>query len=382
MKRFILVSLPVILVAALIFSSCAEPTPAPVPSPAPAPAPAPSEPEEVIKLSYALFQPAAAALSVANTEFVKEIEKRTGGKVVITVHQGGSLLGAPAMYQGVIDGIADMGNGISSYDPGAFPFTSIAELPTAAESGWAISNAMYDFMAKYQPEEWDDVHLLTTVSTAADFLAIMMGKKQIRTMEDWKGKSIRTNHADIVTAMGGTVKDVPMSDVYDSLAKGVLDGVMGTTEPLKSWKLGDVCNYITLNGAPVQPSIMWYNAMNKDTWNSLPADIQKIISDVSKEYSGKLGLVWDDQAVAGIEYTLGLGHTVYAITDDEEARWTAATLPLIGERLKVVADEGGLTQGEVEGVWDYFKSRVDYWNGQQSANNVVPTMDRLQEFIK
>ena len=373
MKKFLLIPLVVILVTGLVLSGCAEPAPTPAPAPAPSPAPA-----KVYELSYALFQPAAAALSVKNTEFAQEIEKRSNGRIKITVQGGGALLGAPAMYQGVVDGIADMGNGISSYDPGAFPFTSIAELPTSAQSGWAISKANYDFLNKYQPKEWNDVHLLTTVGTAADFLGIMMGKTQIKTIADWKGKSIRTNHADIVTAMGGTVKDVPMADVYDSLSKGVLDGVMGSTEPLKSWKLGEVTKYITLNGAPVQPSIMWYNVMNKKTWESLPADLQQIVTDVSQEYSGTLGLCWDDQAVAGIEFSKAAGDTIYALPKDEQDRWEAAIFPIIEDRLQTLGSKSGMTQQQVTEAWNYLKSQVDYWNSQQAANGITPVMQRMQ----
>lgn len=337
--------------------------------------------EKPIKLTFALFQPGTAALSKMHTEFAKEIEKRTNGRVKIQVFQSGSLLGAPAMYQGIRNGIADMGNGISSYSPGNFPFTSIAELPNEAESGWAISYAQYDFLMKYQPKEWNDVHLLTVFSPGCDVMGIGMGKEPILKLEDWKGKSIRTNHADIVVALGGTVKDVPMSEVFDSISKGVLDGVVGSTEPLKSWKLGDVCKYVTINPAQAQPSIMWYNAMNKDTWNSLPADIQEIFTEVVKEYVGKLGLTWDDQAVAGVEYTKSLGNSLYVLPDDETARWQEAIMTVIDPRLGKLASSE-FPREEVEKAWNYFQERVSYWNGQQAAHDVTPLLVRLEKVIR
>ena len=337
--------------------------------------------EKTIKLTYALFQPAVAALSKTNTAFAKEIESRTNGRVQIQIFQSGSLLGAPAMYQGIRNGIADMGNGISSYSPGNFPFTSIAELPTQGESGWATSYAQYDFLNKYQPKEWNDVQLLTVFSPGCDIMGIGTGSAPIRKLEDWKGKSIRTNHADIIVALGGTVKDVPMTEVYDSISKGVLDGVVGSPEPYASWKLGDVCKYITLNMAPIQPSIMWYNAMNKSTWNKLPKDIQKIIKDVSEKYVGELGLTWDAQAVAGIEYCKKLGNSIYILPKNEQDRWTEAILPVIDARLKKLSSQG-ISESDEKDAWKYFKGRVAYWNGQQASNGVIPLADRLAEVIK
>jgi TRAP-type C4-dicarboxylate transport system substrate-binding protein len=333
-----------------------------------------------IKLTYALFQPGTAALSKKNTEFAKEIEKRTNGRVKITVHQGGSLISGPAMYQGVSSGIADMGNAFTLYNPGAFPFTQIVQAPAKGESGWAVSSAMYDFMMKYQPKEWQKVQLITTVGTGADFMMVGTGKKPIRKLEDWKGTSVRPADADIIVALGGTVKDLPMSEVYDAIAKGVVDGVTGTLEPLKAWRQADVCKYITVIGAPVQPSIMWFNFMNKKKWNSLPSNIQKTISEVGKEYSAKLGLTWDDQAVAGVEYAKSLGCSIYLLPKDEEKRWADAIAPVIDARLSGVVSKG-FSRQEVDDAWNYFQSRLDYWNGQQTQNNITPTFARVEKII-
>jgi len=359
-KKILLIPLALLLVISLVAIGC----------------PAPST--EVFELSYALFQPPAAALSVANSEFAAAIESRTNGRVKVTVHQGGSLLGGPAMYEGVRSGIADMGNLITVYNPGTFPFTSIAELPGAAESGWAVSNAQYDFLMKYQPEEWADVHIITTCGDSTNIMAVAMAKTPILTLEDWQGKSVRTVNPEVVTALGGTVKDVPMADVYDALAKGVVDGEIGAAEPLVSWKLADVAKHITLNFAPVQPAIVWANIMNKDTWDSLPADIQETITEVGEEYNGKLGLVWDAQAVAGIKYAKSVDCKIYSISAEEQDRWTAALLPVVDAKLQDLTAKG-FTQQQVEEAWDYFKSRVEYWNGQQASNNITPVRERVLE---
>jgi len=364
MKKSLLIFFAVILIGGLIQSSYSMAAPA-----------------KVFKLTYALFQPAAAALSVKNTEFAKEIEKRTNGQVQITVFQGGSLLSGPAMYEGVRSGIADMGNCITVYNPGAFPFTSIAELPSPAESGWVASHAQYDFLEKYQPKEWADVHILTTVSDSFNIGAVAMAKTPILTLEDWKGKTLRVVNPKEVTALGGTVKDVPMADVYDALSKGVIDGEIGNAEPLKAWRLADVAKHITVTAGVVQPSILWYNIMNKGKWNSLPPDVQKTITDVGREYSGKLGLAWDDQMIAGIEYAKSVGSTIYMLSKDEAVRWTAAIMPVINAHLKDLTRKG-FTQQQVEEAWEYFKSRLEYWNGQQSQNNVIPTRVRVEELMK
>jgi TRAP-type C4-dicarboxylate transport system substrate-binding protein len=381
-KKYRLYAIPLLIglvIAAMLVGGCSSQTTSTTTSSAPAASS--TSAATVYKLTFALFQPPTAALSVTNTNFAKEIESRTNGRVQITVQQGGSLLAAPAMYQGIIDDIADMGNGITSYSPGAFPFTSIAEAPSAAQSGWADSYAQYDFLNHFMPVEWNKIHVLTVCSPGCDIMATGTGSKPIHTLEDIKGMSIRSNHADIATALGFTVKDVPMADVADSISKGVLDAENGSPEPLKSWKLADVTKYVTIYTGTLEPSILWYNAMNLNKWNSLPADIQQIITDVSKEYVGKLGSTWDDQAVAGIEYAKSVGDTVYVLPDSEVARWSAAIAPIVDARKANVVSKG-FTQQQVNDAWTYFNSRVDYWNGQQAQNNITPLLTRVEAALK
>jgi TRAP-type transport system periplasmic protein len=388
-------SLSILLVVGLLLtaacSSSSTPAPAPAPAapatsatpaaPAPATSTAATAPGKTYKFTFALFQPAASAMSQMNTAYAQEIQKRTNGQVTITVMQAGSLLAAPAMYEGIKNGVADMGNCPTSYNPGNFPFSSIAELPSAAQSGWVVAHAMVDFFNQNQPKEWNEVRLLTTTSTAADLLCVASAKSSIVKVEDWKGKTVRCNHADLVTAMGGTVKDVAMADMYDALSKGVIDAVVGSAEPLKSWKLADVGKNITIVIAPVQPSILWYNAMNKNAWSSLTPDLQKIFTDVSTEYSAKLGLCWDDQSVAGLEYAKSVNARITFVSPDEANKYATTLAPAVDARIKNIVSKG-FAQADVQKAWDSFKSRVDYWNGQQAANNIKSLADRLSAFTK
>jgi TRAP-type C4-dicarboxylate transport system substrate-binding protein len=360
-KGILLIPLAILLVIGLVVTGCPSSTP---------------ESGEVIELDYAIFQPATSLLAQRQTEYAHEIEVRTGGKVKINVHQAGSLLEAPGMYNGVRSGIADMGNGIASYTPGNFPFSEICQLPVPSKSGWSASYAMWDFMQKYQPAEWDEVHLLLPVGPGFDLGCVMLGREPIEKLEDFRGKSIRCNDPDIVNALGGTVKDLPMTDVYDALSKGVVDGMFGSPMPLKSWKFADVCKYVTVNTAPIQVSMVWYDIMNKKAWNSLPADIQETITEVSQEYCGKFGLVWDQSQIDGIEYAQSQGCTIIMLSDEEQQKWVQAIETVIDTRMEKLATK--FPEKDVKEAYDYFYSRVEYWNDQLPDNNIIPVVDRIE----
>ena len=82
-----------------------------------------------IKLSYANFPPAPTFPCVQMERWKKEVEKKTGGKVVIDTYPGGTLLGAKNMMDGVIAGQADIGNLCMAYQPGRFIVTNATALP-------------------------------------------------------------------------------------------------------------------------------------------------------------------------------------------------------------------------------------------------------------
>src|SRR4030067_3254574 len=73
------------------------------------------------KLNYSIFFPASHKHSVLAMEWGKEIEKRTNGKVVVTMHYGGTLTPAPQVYDGGVKGLSDCGMSVGWYTGGRFP---------------------------------------------------------------------------------------------------------------------------------------------------------------------------------------------------------------------------------------------------------------------
>jgi TRAP-type C4-dicarboxylate transport system substrate-binding protein len=68
--------------------------------------------------------------------------------------------------------------------------------------------------------------------------------------------------------------------------------------------------------------------MNKDKWNSLPADIQKIIEEVNQEWIVKHCATWDEIDKEGIEFTQKLGNKLVPLSKEEDAKWMKAVEPM------------------------------------------------------
>ena len=68
-----------------------------------------------------------------------------------------------------------------------------------------------------------------------------------------------------------------MPEAYQMVQKGIMDGLMGSLEGLKSFRLAEVAKYYTYIG--LYRTHNGSRAMNMDVWNKLPADIRKVFDD-------------------------------------------------------------------------------------------------------
>ncbi len=118
-----------------------------------------------------------------------------------------------------------------------------------------------------------------------------------------------------------------MSEAYDALSKGVVQGIIGPYEPMKGFKLAEVVNYsIEYGNAFVGGAFV---VMNKGKWNAFPADIQKIIEEIDVEYIEKLGKLWDDYDKEAKDYFIEKGGKVIVLPKAEADRWAEKVKPLL-----------------------------------------------------
>src|SRR5512138_2537068 len=166
----------VALFAILGLSSCKPAADSPPGQPRPA--------AEAIKLSYSVFFPPTHVQCIAATNWASEIEKRTGGRVQITIYPAGSLTKADQCYEGVIKGISDLGMSCFAYTRGRFPLVEGLDLPVGYPNGIAATRVADAMVRKYQPAELADVKVLYVHAHGPGILA---SKKAVRTLADLKG---------------------------------------------------------------------------------------------------------------------------------------------------------------------------------------------------
>jgi TRAP-type C4-dicarboxylate transport system substrate-binding protein len=291
-----------------------------------------------IELNYSNFFPASHRHSIITVEWGKEIEKRTNGRVKITVFTGGTLTPADKVYDGVVKGISDIGLSCHAYTRGKFPLFEVVDLPLGSRSGYVSTKLINEFYNKFKPKEFDEVK---TMYLHGHGPAVYHTKKAVYKLEDLKGMKIRCTGlaTKIVTALGGTPVAMPMPETYDSLSRGVVDGTLNPQEALEGFKFGEVVKFTTESYGSAN-STGFYVVMNKDKWNSLPPDIQKIIEKINEEWIEKTGRLWEEIDKAGREFTLKLGNQIISLSKEENERFAKAVGPMLDEYVKSMREKG------------------------------------------
>jgi len=293
---------------------------------------------QTTNLTYSIFFPPSHGQCQAAMSWAKEIEKRTNGQVAIQIFPTGTLTKPQQCYDGVVNGISDIGMSVFAYTRGRFPVMEALDLPLGYPSGKVATRAANAFYDKFKPAELDDVKVLYLHAHGPGLLHT---QKPVRTMEDVKGLKIRSTglSARIVKALGGVPVAMPQNAAYEALQKGVVEGTFAPMETLKGWKQAEVIKYTTDSRAIGYTTAM-YVVMNRGKWEKLPKDIQKIFEEVSREWIDVHGEQWDKDDAAGREYTLSLGNQIIELSDAETARWEKAVQPIMDDYAAAVTAKG------------------------------------------
>lgn len=292
------------------------------------------------KLTYSNFFPPTNHQSVLAQQWCDEVAKRTNGKVTVEYYPGGTLTKAKQCYDGVVEGMSDIGLSCLAYSRGRFPVMAAVDLPLGyknAAQATATANAVYE---QFKPAELDDVEVMYFNGHGPGLL--FTATKPIRTLADLQGEKIRStgNSAKLVKALGGTPVAKPMPENYQLLQKGVVDGSMHPIESNKSFKLGEVCKYGT-DSFDVAYTTVFFVVMNKDKWNSLDAQSQQVIREINKEWAAKHAAAWDKADVIGRDFLKAQGGEIITLSAEESAKWKTAAQPVLDDYV-AEADAKGL----------------------------------------
>ena len=233
------------------------------------------------------------------------------------------------------DGVDDLTMTLPGYTPGRFPIMEALELPFMTNTAEVASAAAWDYYSKYATKEFPGTKILATWVHDEGFVST--SAKPVRSLDDFKGLKIRAasrQSTKLLARLGATPVGMPIPAVADAMTKGTIDGFLTAWEIIPSFKLQEVSKYHTEieESRPSMFTAGFIFAMNQAKYDSLPADLKRIIDKNSGAgLSRTIGKYWDEATAVGRKAAQDRGNTFIKVTAAETDRWAQVSAPLYDE---------------------------------------------------
>lgn len=292
------------------------------------------------ELKFANFMPPTNPYEAgAFRPFADKVAAATGGAVTVHVYSGGELGAGPReQYDRAVDGVADLAVGLPGYTASSFPLTLLSELPgvldeaTGTEALWKNIDLFAD--------EYRRVRLVSLWSNAENLL--YMRDRPVRAPADVAGLKIRVpsrNAGLVVESWGATPVSMPVTEIYNAMQTGVIDGAMIDGTATRAFKLGEVAKFLTVGmDTTISP---FFIVMNRDSFGDLGPDQQAAILNIGREVSTLANDTQRAAAATGIEAFAALeGKQVIRLSDAEAAAFDALSAKARDQVVAEVSAQG------------------------------------------
>jgi TRAP-type transport system periplasmic protein len=291
--------------------------------------------EVTLKFHHIWNTQAMASVNVVGPwceKIARESNNRLKCQILPAMSGGGT---PPQLVDRVKDGVDDLVITLPGYTAGRFPMMEVFELPFMTNSAQGGARAAWDYLQKNALKEFPGTKVLAT--WVHDEGYIHTREKQIKTLADFKGLKMRaptrqTNK--LLAALGASPVGMPLPAIPDAVSKGTIDGFLLPWEVMPSLKLHELVKFNTETdpSRPALYSAAFVFAMNQAKYDSLPADLKKVIDDnAGPALSQQIGKIWDNSQAAGRKAAQDRGNVQYTVPAAELDNWLKVSAPLYDE---------------------------------------------------
>jgi TRAP-type C4-dicarboxylate transport system substrate-binding protein len=308
----------------------------------PSAAPQTSTAATTYTLKIASAQPKTSSQIIAAQWFCDEVTTRTNGRVKFQPFWGGTLVQQGEELNATQKGVVDLATIISIYFPNEIPLFGWDYAFMFSPSDPLMAEKMAQKLMS-RPEVLNNIEQYNMKVLGHVIVGSYNynGTKPFKVLDDLKGVKVSVAGTQMprwVQAAGGVPVMMGAPDKYMALQTGVTGGSILSTEGINSFKLFEVGKYITNCdiGSPIGNAL----CINKDSFNKLPADIQKIMVDVGNEEgpwnAANLGKINE----AAVKNMATAGAITYDLPTEEKMKWANVVPNLPSEWAKQMDSKG------------------------------------------
>ncbi len=241
--------------------------------------------DKPVEIVFSTFMPTSYGYLVQPLqEFMTQVEQETGGKVKFKFFHSGQLYKGKQEFAALERGEIDMAAPNDLYLTGIVPETGISNLPFMWETPASMQKSLDAGLWSLGINDKFAQHNVVVLGTAAGGPYQIYAKGfQVTGPADIKGKKwgvSGSTASKAIELLGGSPTTMSSGELYLALQRKTIDGC---TRPLITGlgrKLYEVVDNISVTNMAYFTCVL---AINKEKWESLPKDVQKVMIKAGKQ---------------------------------------------------------------------------------------------------
>lgn len=293
--------------------------------------PARAADDKVYTLKYHFsYPPTLAFYNKVGTGFIKLVEEWSNGRIKFETYEAGALTSVGGMVEAVDSGIIDVSQSWGGFYVGDVPEADIeVGLPLAWRDQYETYDAYYnrglkDVIAEAYESRFNVKHFPAIIGLVYGIST----REPITGLDDLKGKKIRALgvYGELVQALGASAVVVPGPEIYTAMQLGTIDGLVYGVEALPASGLETFLKTTIIS--PNFNSGAGHWLINRDTWNSLPKDLQQVIERVVQYGNAANGMQYRvvEAGATGVLKKAGVNLLSLSPEDEKKVSAVAQTL--------------------------------------------------------
>jgi TRAP-type C4-dicarboxylate transport system substrate-binding protein len=277
--------------------------------------------------------------------FSELVTKMTNGQVTFQHFPAEQLGKAKDMAQLTAIGVADISYIVPSYSSDKLPLTAVAELPGIFDTECQGSLAFYKISHNggiLETKEFGPNQLRPLVTIALPAYQLQLATaRDMKTAKDIEGLKVRTTGGAMdlmMRSIGGVPVRMAAPEIYESLTRGTLDGLIFSYQSSVSYDFGKLLKSGT-EGMNFGTAIMTYS-IGETKFKSLPENVQKALVAAGEQVTRESCKRFEDGEKAATDKIKSQGMKVINFSDDDKKQFDTAFKAVAEDWVKDVNKRG------------------------------------------
>ena len=258
------------------------------------------------------------------SEWAESVAEMSDGRISVEMLPVESIVAHNETQDAIAAGILDGHITDTSYFSGKDPAFGLIANPVGA---WSDPQQMFDFMEAGGADLMNELvepYGLHFIGATTPGLEAFVSKVPLEGVEDLKGLKLRAPEGlvqQVFAAAGAAPVNLPGSEVFTSLDKGVIDAADYTVfSTNQAQGMHDVAPHPVYPGFHSMPLVEV--SMNKSKWDELPDDLKQIMEESVKQFAQNQVASLKAADEAAVEEAKASGEiTVHDWSDEERAKF-------------------------------------------------------------